>query len=110
MEVYLNHKFEKPWVLQSELLRLMSMSESTLKRYMAEWRKEGNLLADMGYLKFQGFREAVWQPTVFVSWITQNKLAEEPKYDYELAEKKKLQMNVINLNKNLKKKEAINGN
>ena len=109
MEEYYNFKFDKPWVLQKELLKLMSMSESTLKRYMADWRKEGKLLAEMGYLKFQGFREAVWQPTVFVSWIVQNKLAEEPEYDYELAEQKRTEMNIINLAKQQKKKEAYNG-
>ena len=110
MDDYLTHKYEKAWVLQSELLRLMSMSESTLKRYMADWRKSGKPLAEMGYIKFQGFRETCWQPGVFTRWIIANKLGAEVKYDYDLAEKKKNQMGVINFNKKLKMKEATNGN
>ena len=69
---------------------------------MADWRKSGKPLAEMGYIKFQGFRETCWQPGVFTRWIIANKLEAEVKYDYDLAEKKKNQMGVINFNKKLK--------
>jgi len=104
---YLNHKYDKPWYRQSEILNLLGMSDSTLKRYMAEHRKAGKSLADMGYLKFEGFREACWQPGVLTHWLVQNKLEAETKYDYERAEQKRVQMNIINLNKNTKKKERL---
>jgi len=94
---YLNHKYDKPWYRQSEILLLLAMSESTLKRYMADHRKANLPLADMGYLKFKGFKEICWQPGVLTYWLVQNKLEPEVKYDYELAEQKKVQMNIINL-------------
>mgnify|MGYP003646555330 FL=1 len=106
---YLTHKYDKPWYRQSEMLLLTAMSESCLRRYMADQRKAGLPLADMGYLKFEGFKEVCWQPGLFTHWLITNKLEAEVKYDYELAEQKKVRMNVVNLNKQQStEKGAIN--
>jgi len=106
---YLNHKYDKPWFRQSEMLELTGMSESCLRRYMADQRKANKPLADMGYLKFKGFKEVCWQPKMLTHWLIQNVLETEVKYDYELAEQKRVQMNVINLSKKQStQKGAIN--
>ena len=110
MDDYLTHKYEKGLGSTIRTSTSNEYGESTLKRYMADWRKSGKPLAEMGYIKFQGFRETCWQPGVFTRWIIANKLEAEVKYDYDLAEKKKNQMGVINFNKKLKMKEATNGN
>ena len=94
----INFKFDKPWYRQSELLEKLSMSNACLKRFMAERLKGGGDLSDMGYLKFEGFKEACWCPVKLLNWIIENKLEKEPKYDYELAEQKRVRMNVVNLN------------
>ena len=75
------------------------MSNACLKRYMHEQinDKKGNL-TEMGYLKFEGFKEACWCPVKFTAWLIENKLEKEPKYDYDLAEQKKVRMGLVNLN------------
>ena len=100
----LDFKFEKPWYRQSELWEKLSMSNACLKRYMKEQLddKKGDL-TEMGYLKFQGFKEVCWNPQKFVFWLIENKLEKEPTYDYELAEQKRLRMGVVNLNNQRRK-------
>ena len=103
----INFKFDKPWYRQTELLQKLSMSNACLKRYMSEQLKGGANLTDMGYLKFEGYKEACWCPIQFTSWLIENKLEKEPKYDYELAEQKKVRMNIVNLNNQQRKKASI---
>ena len=98
MEV-ISFKFDKPWYRQTEMLVMLSMSPACIKRYMLEVQKDGGDLADMGYMKFDGFKEACWNPVLLLQWIVENKLEVIPRYDYELAEQKRTQMNVINLKK-----------
>ena len=74
---------------------------------MSEQLKGGANLTDMGYLKFEGYKEACWCPIQFTSWLIENKLEKEPKYDYELAEQKKVRMNIVNLNNQQRKKASI---
>ena len=71
---------------------------------MAEHLKGAGALSDMGYLKFEGFKEACWCPIKFTAWLIEHKLEREPKYDYELAEQKKVRMGVVNLNNQQRKK------
>ena len=97
MEI-IKFKFDKPWYRQSELLDKTSGSNSNLKRYMSEQLKGGGTLEEMGYLKFQGYKEACWDPIKYTTWLIEHKLEPEPKYDYELAEQKRVRMNVVNLN------------
>jgi len=92
-------KFDKPWYRQTELLEKTSMSNACLKRYMSEQLKGGGNLTDMGYLKFEGFKEACWCPIKFTAWLIENKLEKEPKYDYDLAEQKRVRMGLVNFNK-----------
>ena len=99
----LNYKFDKPWYRQSELLEKTGGSNSCLKRYMSEQLQSGGTLADMGYLKFQGYKEACWEPLKYTAWLIEHKLEKETKYDYEIAEQKRVRMNVVNLNKQQKK-------
>ena len=102
-----NFKFDKPWHRQSEVLEKLSMSNACLKRYMAEQLKGGGNLTDMGYLKFEGFKEACWCAIKLSNWLIEHKLEPEPKYDYELAEQKKVRMGVVNLNNQQRKKASI---
>lgn len=108
--IRLNFNFAKPYYRRSEFLDLFSMSESTLKRYMAEQRSKGVSLSEMGYLNIEGFREDCWIPQIFLNWLMENKVIPEAKYDYDLRAKKEAQMTVININKKMKQKEAYNGN
>jgi len=73
---------------------------------MSEQLKGGKTLAEMGYLKFQGFKEPCWEPQKFIAWLIEFKLEPEAKYDYDLAEQKRIRMGVINFN-NQKKRKAI---
>ena len=104
MEVLL-FKFDNPWYRQTERLEKTSMSNACLKRYMSEQLKGGGNLTEMGYLKFEGFKEVCWCPLKFTAWLVEHKLEKEPKYDYELAEQKKVRMGVVNLNNHQKRKE-----
>ena len=71
---------------------------------MSEHLKGGGNLTDMGYLKFEGFKEACWDPNKHTAWLIEHKLEREPKYDYELAEQKKVRMGVVNFNNQKQKK------
>ena len=104
MEILL-FKFDKPFYRQTEMLEKLSMSPACLKRYMAEQLKGGGNLADMGYLKFEGYKEACWDPNKLCAWLIEHKLEKEPKYDYDLAEQKRVQMGIVNLNNHKKRKE-----
>ena len=99
----INFKFDKPWHRQSEVLEKLSMSNACLKRYMAEQLEGGRTLSDMGYLKFEGFKEACWCPVKLSNWLIENKLEKEPQYDYDLAEQKRVQMGLVNFNKHKQK-------
>tara|TARA_B100000959_G_C14679001_1_gene499781 strand:+ start:61 stop:378 length:318 start_codon:yes stop_codon:yes gene_type:complete len=99
----INFKFDKPWYRQSELLEKLSMSNACIKRYMKEQLEGRGNLSDMGYLKFEGFKEVCWCPIKFCTWLIEHKLEKEPEYDYELAEQKRVHMGVVNLNKHKQK-------
>ena len=104
----INFTFDKPFYRQTEMLeKLGTMSPACLKRYMSEVQKSGGNLADMGYLKFEGYREICWNPVLLLNWLIENKLETIPKYDYELAEQKRVRTGVINFsNQQLKRKEV----
>ena len=101
----INFKFDKPWYRQSELLEKTSGSNSNLKRYMSEQLKGGGTLSEMGYLKFQGYKEACWDPIKYTNWLIEHKLEKEPEYDYDKLEQQKLRMGIVNLNNHKKRKE-----
>ena len=101
----INFKFDKPWYRQSELLDKTGGSNSCLKRYMSEQLKGGGTLSEMGYLKFQGYKEACWAPIKYTNWLIEHKLEKEPEYDYDKLEQQKLRMGIVNLNNHKKRKE-----
>ena len=70
---------------------------------MSEQQQKGLKLADMGYLKFEGFKEACWDARKLSIWLIEHKLEPEPQYDYELAEQKKVRMGIVNFNNHKKK-------
>ena len=107
MEMF-DFKFDKPWYRQSELCEKLSMSNACLKRYMAEQLqdKKGSL-TEMGYLKFEGFKEACWNPIKLVAWLIENKIEAEPTYDYELHEQRKVRMGILNFKKQQQQRKAI---
>ena len=100
----INFKFDKPWYRQTELLEKTSTSNACLKRYTSEQLKSGGTLTEMGYLKFQGFKEPCWEPQKYIAWLIEHKLETDPKYDYEQAEQKRVRMGIINFNKQNKRK------
>ena len=101
----INYKYDKPWYRQTELLDKTSGSNSNLKRYMKEQLEAGGTLEEMGYLKFKGYKEACWDPIKYTAWLIEHKLEKEPKYDYELAEQKRVGMGLVNLQNHKKRKE-----
>ena len=64
---------------------------------MSEHTQKGGALADMGHLEISGFREACWEPIALVNWIYSNKVNKQKTYDYEFAEAKKLEENIVNI-------------
>jgi len=104
----INFKFDKPFYRQTAMLEELSMSLACLKRYMLEVQESGGNLAEMGYMKFEGYKEACWIPGLLLNWLIENKLEAIPKYDYELAEQKRVRMGVINFNKQQLKRKANN--
>ena len=75
---------------------------------MSEQQQKGLKLADMGYLKFEGFKEACWDPKKLATWLIENKLEQEPQYDYELVEQKRVRMNLVNFKKQQQQKKVSN--
>jgi len=94
----INYHFDKPWYRQTEICDKLCMSNSSLKRYMSEQLKGGKTLAEMGYLKFEGFKEACWNPIKLSAWLIEFKLEPEAKYNYDLAEQKRVRIGLVNLN------------
>ena len=72
---------------------------------MSEQLKDGKTRTEMGWLKFEGFKEACWDPLKFTAWLVENKLEEEAQYDYEFAKQKKIRMGVINLQQHQKRRK-----
>jgi len=84
-----SYQFTKPYYKQSELLALVSISNTTLKRYMEEWSNKGGDLGDMGHFYLKGCKEACFVPRLFISWLIANKINIATTYDYEVAERRK---------------------
>ena len=95
MKCLVYYKFDKPFYSQTQLLeKFGSVSESTLKRWMKEWIDKGNDLKDMGYFRIEKVRENQWCPVTFGEWLTQHKIENKYKYDYEKLEQDKLKKDI----------------
>jgi len=82
--------FNKLWISTRELLKITSIAESTLYRFISEWTKAGNDAKDMGRIRLCGMKSDRWDPRLFVSWLIKHKLEEPIKFDYQLKEKETL--------------------
>ena len=102
METILNYTFRKPFYRQSDFLELFSLSLSTLKRYIEEWRSKGGDPSDMGKLNIQGYKEVCWNPQLFLQWLIENKVELEVKYNHEAleVEKSKQRISDLSINEN----------
>jgi len=91
----LNYKFDKPYLPQQELEHVFSVSNATLKRYMAEWVAQGKDLIEMGHMPIKGIKQTCWNPNLFLNWIITNKCSKPAIYDYEKYEQDKI-INQVN--------------
>ena len=87
--------FNKLWISTRELLKITSIAESTLYRFIAEWTKEGNDAKDMGRIRLSGMKSDRWDPRLFVGWLIKHKLEEPIKFDYEFKEKETLKQILV---------------
>ena len=87
--------FNKLWISTKELLKITSIAESTLYRFIAEWTKAGNDAKDMGRVRISGMKSDRWDPRLFVGWLIKHKLEEPIKFDYEFEEKESLKKILI---------------
>ena len=73
----LNYHFDKKLLTTKELLKELSISVSKLDYWKTQWRKAGFDCWDMG-LRLVG-NSALWDPIVFLNWLSVNKLKNKPK-------------------------------
>ena len=105
-DIRIKFTYLKPYYRQSELLELFSMSESTLRRMMAQHNAEGKSTASMGCFEIKGFSEKLWEPNAFQSFL-ENKISVQPKYDYESKDHKEVVNGLKVISTNNKRKELI---
>jgi len=85
--------FNKLWITTKELVRTTSISESRLYRYTKEWTKNGNDPKDMGRISLKnpkGTSSHLWDPRIFVNWLSKYKIEQPITYDYEFTERENL--------------------
>jgi|TARA_R100001591_G_C4270356_1_gene162266 hypothetical protein len=73
----LNYHFDKKLMTTKELLKELSINISTIDYWKWKWRENGNDCWDMG-LRLVG-NKALWDPIVFLDWISKHKLKNLPK-------------------------------
>ena len=74
------------------------LKKSSLQRMREECKKSGgDLLNEMGYFHIKGIKSAMYEPYKFSSWLFDNRLVSEGKYDYEVAEVNKVKEGLIKL-------------
>ena len=88
-----NFKFNKPYFPQSEILELFNISETTLKRYIAECKSAN----DLGMFKIEGIRQNMFEPKTFLNWLIENKIKATVQYDYQIKEVDNLKTNITKL-------------
>ena len=71
---------------------------------MKEWIDAGNNVSEMGMFRIDNVRENQWCPVTFCTWLTENKVSQEYKYNYEKLEQDKIKADL----NNLKMKETKN--
>jgi len=101
----LHYHFNKKLVSTYEILKELDLPVSTLNFWKTElrareYKKSGKIISYKDWVKDNdpcwdmGLRlignKALWDPTVFLNWIFENKLKNKPKDLMERAENKKL--------------------
>ena len=93
-----NFTYTKPYYTEDEILDLFNLTKSTLQRMREECLKSGGeLFNDMGYFHIRGIKKAMYEPYKFSSWLFDNRLVAEGKFDYEVAEVSKVKEGLIKL-------------
>ena len=69
--------FDKKLYTTTELLAEIGLSLGWLDLHKSKWRKKGNDCWDMG-VRLVG-NKALWDPIVFLDWISKHKLKNLPK-------------------------------
>ena len=93
MDAILYYNFKKPYYPQTEIIELFNISESTLKRYIAESKSA----EDLGMFKIEGVRQNMFEPKTFLNWLIENKIKASVQYDYQKAEVDNLKTNITKL-------------
>ena len=99
-EIVFKYRFDKPFIPNSELLKLFSLSERTLRRWREEWVSKGKALEDMGCFQIAQTRELMWEPVKFINWLCANKIKANVKYNYEASDKEEAENNLMFFVKN----------
>jgi hypothetical protein len=93
-----SYKYTKPYYTEDEILDLFNLTKSSLQRMREECKKSGgDLLNEMGYFHIKGIKSAMYEPYKFSSWLFDNRVVSEGKYDYEVAETNKVKEGLIKL-------------
>tara|TARA_R100000458_G_C8266499_1_gene241504 strand:+ start:521 stop:808 length:288 start_codon:yes stop_codon:yes gene_type:complete len=71
------YHFDTKLITTEELLKQLKITISNLNYWKTEWRKKGKSDWDMG-LRIIG-RRALWDPIMFLDWLSKNKLKNKPK-------------------------------
>jgi len=87
------YKFDKPYYPQSEIIALFNISETTMKRYIAECKSADEL----GLFRIDGVRQNMFEPRSFLNWLIENKIKAPVQYDYQIKEVDSLKTNITKL-------------
>ena len=92
-------KFDRPFYKEKEFLKIVPIPRSTFFAYQSEWISKGHDPSEMGKVEMRDSSAGYWNGPKFLKWLIENKIKQNPKYDYQ-EEQKKTALVVINkLNK-----------
>ena len=85
----LDFKFDKAFYKEAELLKRCPVPRSTFHKWQNEWISKGLSPKLMGKILVKGTSTVFWNGPAFLKWLTENKLDQECRYDYEVEDQKK---------------------
>ena len=97
-------KFDRPFYKEKDFLKIISIPRSTFHSWQSEWISKGRDPRLMGKVYIKGSSSVYWNGPKFLKWLIENKIKQNPKYDYQ-EEQKKTALVVIN---KLNKRKTIN--
>lgn len=104
---HIKYKYNKPWYPQDEALELFGISDSRLRRFMAQLNSEGKSTAEMGRFFIKGVKTPFFEPNKLQSFL-EGYAYVQTSYDYDKevdSEARKLKV----VSNNTNKKEARHG-